>query len=81
MMASTIASQATSWRVGARESRAGFTLVEVLVVLTVLVLAFSAAWPAVTRPLARTRVTQAARQLVDDLATARRWAIETARPD
>ncbi|MEZ6073787.1 MAG: prepilin-type N-terminal cleavage/methylation domain-containing protein [Pirellulales bacterium] len=55
----------------------GFTLVEVLLVLGILVLLAAAAWPNLRRPLAATRLREAARGLCNELARARLRAIET----
>ena len=55
----------------------GFTLLEVLLVLGLLVMLAAVAWPSLSRPLAATRLREGARELCNELARARLRAIET----
>ena len=57
----------------------GFTLLELLIVLAVLVLLVAIAWPALRRPLLSSVTHEAAQQLVQDVAAARLIAIESGR--
>ena len=59
--------------------RGGFTLVELLLVLALVVVLADLSWPAVRGPLARFRLRQSAAQLTGVLADARRDAIATER--
>jgi type II secretory pathway pseudopilin PulG len=61
-----------------RHGRAGgFTLLELLLVLGLLVLMAAAAWPSLNRPLATIRLREGARGMCNELARARLRAIET----
>ena len=60
--------------------RAGFTLLELLVVLAILGLLFGLTWPSVHRLLSRTRVKEAAKQVRTELGEARLKAIESGMP-
>jgi len=55
----------------------GFTLLELIIVLAILSMLIMMAWPALRRPVTRSAVQQAARQLVRDLARARMAAIDS----
>ncbi len=55
----------------------GFTLLELIIVLAILSILIMMAWPALRRPVTRSVVQQAARQLVRDLARARMAAIDS----
>ncbi len=55
----------------------GFTLLELIIVLAILSMLIVMAWPALRRPVTRSAVQQAARQLVRDLARARMAAIDS----
>lgn len=56
--------------------RRGYTLLELMLVLAVLTVIVSIAWPSLRKPLHRSAVQQAAGQLVKDLGQARLAAIE-----
>ncbi len=60
--------------------RGGFTLVELLVVLTILGLLIGMSWPSVTRLMGRTRVKEAAKYVRTELGETRLKAIETGTP-
>jgi type II secretion system protein H len=60
-----------------RFSTKGFTLLELMIVLVLLVMLMAIAWPSLRKPLQRSSTQQAARQLYEDLAAARLSAIET----
>jgi prepilin-type N-terminal cleavage/methylation domain-containing protein len=55
----------------------GFTLLELMIVLAILSVLIAVAWPSLRRPVLRSAVQQAARQLVKDLARARMAAIDS----
>lgn len=57
----------------------GFTLLELMIVLAVMVLLIALVWPSLRRPILRHAVQQAAQQLVRDLARARMAAIDNGR--
>lgn len=57
----------------------GFTLLELIIVLVILAMLVALAWPALRRPVMRSVVQQAARQLVKDLSRARMAAIDSGR--
>ncbi len=63
-----------------RGERRGFTLVEMLVVLTILGLLVGMSWPSVHRLLSRSRVKEAAKQVRTELGEARLRAIESGTP-
>lgn len=58
----------------------GFTLVEMLVVLAILVLLIGISWPSVHRLLSRSRVKEAAKHVRTELGEARLRAIESGTP-
>lgn len=60
--------------------RAGFTLLELLVVLAILGLLIGLSWPSVHRLLSRARVKEAAKQVRTELGEARLRAIESGTP-
>ena len=60
-----------------RSAAGGFTLLEVLLVLGILVLLAAVAWPSLSRPLAATRLREGARGVCNEIARARLRAIET----
>lgn len=62
-----------------RVAAGGFTLLELMIVLTLIALMLAIAWPSLRRPLDRSEPQEAARQLVEDLGRARFHAIETGR--
>lgn len=64
----------------ASSERGGFTLVELLVVLTILGLLIGMSWPSVTRLMSRTRVKEAAKHVRTELGEARLKAIESGTP-
>ena len=55
----------------------GYTLVEMLIVVAVLATVVGLSWPALSRPLAKSRLRNAARELRNALAGARLEAIES----
>jgi type II secretion system protein H len=57
----------------------GFTLLELMIVLAIMVLLIALVWPSLRRPVLRHAVQQAAQQLVRDLARARMAAIDHGR--
>lgn len=60
--------------------RGGFTLVELLVVLTILGLLVGMSWPSLTRLMSRTRVKEAAKSVRTELGETRLRAIESGMP-
>jgi prepilin-type N-terminal cleavage/methylation domain-containing protein len=57
--------------------RAGFSLLELMIVLVVLAMLMAITWPSLRRPLSRGLVHDAARQLSKDLSRARMLAIDS----
>ena len=55
----------------------GFTLLELMIVLAILVMLIALVWPSLRRPVMRSAAQQASRQLVRDLARARMAAIDS----
>jgi prepilin-type N-terminal cleavage/methylation domain-containing protein len=60
--------------------RSAFTLLEMLVVLSLLGVMLSMAWPSMRRTLGKSQLREAAKQVRTQLATARLSAMETGRP-
>jgi type II secretion system protein H len=63
-----------------RRSRHGFTLVEVLLVLALIIALGAIVWPAIDGPFAAERLRAAAEQLQADLARARVAAVDSGTP-
>jgi prepilin-type N-terminal cleavage/methylation domain-containing protein len=57
----------------------GYTLLELIIVLVLMVILLAIVWPSLSQPLQRSTTEQAARQLVEDLARARFNAIQSGR--
>ncbi len=70
-----------SWRLSPADSRgpgtSGFTLLELIIVLVIVVTLLAVAWPNLRRPLGRGLLREAGQQLARDLAQARLLAIES----
>ena len=62
-----------------RSREFGFTLLELMIVLSLLALFVAIVWPSLSKPLSRSWTQTAARQLATDLARARLNAIESGR--
>ena len=60
-----------------RFRRSAFTLLELMIVLALMAFLVAIAWPTLRRPLNRSATQEAARQLVEELGSARLDAIET----
>ena len=69
------AGQPTRARYGGRSR--GFTLLELMIVMSILALLIGVTWPALRKPLMRSTTQEAARQLVRDVARARMAAVES----
>ncbi|MFQ5765781.1 MAG: GspH/FimT family pseudopilin [Rhodospirillales bacterium] len=66
-------------RAGRRRSEAGFTVIELIVVLALLALAYALVAPSITAVFDRPRLDNAARNVAGSLREARALAIETFR--
>ncbi|MBX7165146.1 MAG: prepilin-type N-terminal cleavage/methylation domain-containing protein [Pirellulales bacterium] len=64
---------------GARSAKRGFTLMEMLLVLGLLVVLAAVSWPALRGPIANSRLRDAAAQLRNNLARARLAALNAGR--
>jgi type II secretion system protein H len=64
----------------AAASRRGFTLIEMMVVLAIVAMLAVMVWPAMRKPLAKSELRSAAKQVRTELAKTRLKAIETGEP-
>lgn len=63
-----------------RPKHSGYSLLEMLIVVAVVMLLATLSWPALRRPLGKTRLRQAAKQLRAELIRARLEAIRSGKP-
>ena len=68
------------WFAGRRPGRRAYTLLELLIVLAIVLAVVSLSWPALQRPVAKSQLQSAAKQLRVALTRARLEAIESGTP-